>query len=170
MKLNSVTIRDSAKNRFFVEAPYNPMFHSKIRKLGGQCVDPLTQRSWNIGKGQEDEVRRLCNAYFGTDTEDYNATTIRVDAYLAWSVDKIGERNVLYFAGRKILERRTHDKSIILGHGVSIHSGVLPKTGGTINKPSLGLTPDSNVELQISDVPIFSTDINALIVEVLDID
>jgi len=105
-------------------------------------------------------------ALFGTDQEEYEAVTIRFDAYLAWQQSRLSSGATLNFAGRDILVRTRHDSPIVMLEGVTLLSGNLTNMGGTLVDPSLALTPGTIIEMH--DVPVCHTDVTTSIVEVIE--
>lgn len=154
--LSSVIIEKWEKGKLYVETPQSRLFSPRIRSLGGAPVTELWApygRSWFVGTQYETEIRRLAKAIFGTDQQEYKPVTVTVDAYTVWQYDLQGSQRVLSFAGRDAITRPRNYVPIRLEAGIRIRQGEFPAIGGAIGNPNLGLASDSNIIIEIVDVP-----------------
>jgi hypothetical protein len=148
-------VRPSAVNitttsgRLNAETPYHPTFNYHVKLLGARW----TGKGWQLDPSNEQRLRELALRVFGTDSPHYDGFTIQIDANQAWRADPIKEDSVLYFAGRRILNRHARDLPIALGAGVSLVSGDLPASGGSVKYPSLALEEKDGVVVEVLDVP-----------------
>lgn len=156
MKPNAVQIETTRKG-LSVTADYNPKFVSQARALGGKW-DSLNS-AWMFDTRTEDRVRSVLKTIYGTDQEEYEGVTVRLDAYQWWQEDGTGDNATCYFAGRKIMSRRGRDSRILLGDGVVLTDGALPRSGGSVRYPSLGLDSGGGVFLEVYDVPASHSDL-----------
>lgn len=162
MKPNAVTITTSG-DKIHITTPYNAMFTERAKHLGGRW----NGTAWVFNAGTEPTVREFVLGCFGTDQPDYTSVTVRIDANKAWRQDPTGGESALYFAGRKVLDRRQRDAAIRLDDGVAVISGTLPISGGSMRYPSLALTAKDAVILEIYDVPVRHADLSNDYVEAI---
>lgn len=162
MKPNAVTITTDG-DKVQVTTPYNPTFTCRAKQLGGHW----NGIGWIFNAKTRASVRETVLDMFGTDRADYPSVTVRIDADKAWQKDPTGGEVALYFAGRKVLDRRQRDAAIRLGDGVAVIAGTLPRRGGTMKYPSLALNTKDGVILELYDVPAGHADLDNDYVEIV---
>lgn len=154
--ISSVIITSWGKGKLYVETPRSSIFSHKISDLRLQPVNELWAPhgcSWFAGEKHEDELRRIAVAVFGTDQPRYEPVTVQFDAYKIWTSDLQGSRNILSFAGRDVITRPRNHVPVRCEAGITIMDGQFPPIGGSIGLPTLGLTPDMNITIEMVDVP-----------------
>lgn len=154
--LSSVIITDWGKGKLYVEVPQSSIFSFKIRGFGPEPINELwapSGRAWIVSSRYEAELRRIATAVFGTDQPRYEPVTVQFQAYPIWISDLQGTRNILSFAGRDAITRPRNHVPVRPEAGVTILGGEFPPTGGTIGCPALGITPESNITIEMVDVP-----------------
>ncbi|MBF6333586.1 hypothetical protein [Nocardia transvalensis] len=145
--MNTVTVTtDSGKTT--VQAPYHPNWPSKARALGGEW----SGSAWVFDSRDEDRVRQLARAVYGTDgtTDPAGTVTVRIEV-----LDVRGERGgkpaTLWQFGHKIATRFGRDEEPRLGNGVVLVTGGFKRSAGSHNYIELGPLPNTYVEVR--DVP-----------------
>lgn len=132
-------------DKLMVQSPYNPDFPGDARNLGGKWSK--TAKVWTFDARDEERVRSLVRAHYGTDgSEPVTLVSLRVKAdALSW-----GEAE-LWVAGRQIARRIGRDESVRLGDGCVIIEGGFPGSGGSRKSPRLAAEDGTIIEIR--DVP-----------------
>lgn len=129
-----------------VTAPnYHPDFVAAARRLRGRFVDG----KWRFDHRDEERVRMACILTWGACEGDpgiaFATVRLRIRSH--------GERE-LYFAGRKVAERRARDEEVRLGPSCAITSGHFSSSGGSTKYPAIGSAAGSEpVVIEVRDVP-----------------
>lgn len=152
-----------ANNRLYVGTPYNPAWILGCKMLGGRWDRGTI--SWIFDSRDEERVRSLCKKIFGTDGTDSKVVTVRINAHQWWRAS--GKGSKIWFAGREIAGRMSRDSEVYLGEGVILIEGSFPSRGGSMRYPSVD--PDSNIILEVRDVPAGHTDIQVGGVEIVEV-
>ena len=131
------------------ESPYHPDFPVGARKLGGKW-NP-TSKAWYFDLRDEERVRTLCTAVYGTDgtvADAEDLVTVRPTlGGTYWSFD-----HELWAFGRRLAVRRERDYAVSLGDGVIVVEGDFMESGGSRKNPRITLAT-ATVVLEIRDVP-----------------
>lgn len=141
--MDDVTI--TIANRVQLVCPYDPDFPAKAAALGGY----FRGGTWFFDLRDEQRVRDLVKAVYGTDGSDVDqpTVTVRVDAYALIGTRSCAE---LRLAGRSLVSRRARDSRVQLGTGVIVAEGSFPSSGGSVKSPSL--FPKAGTVLEVRDL------------------
>lgn len=140
MSVKIQAVPNSAPAQIAVYSPYHPTFIQKARKLNGKWKSP----HWIFDARDEQRVRDVCIAVYGTDGAPVETTTVQM------RVDNVRD-DQLYAYGRCVLSRPARDSRVKLGDGVIILEGHFSSSCGSRNNPQIG---GDNVLLEIRDVPL----------------
>lgn len=132
--------------KLIVKAPFHPEMSPKARDLGGKWDSK--QSVWTFDPRDEQAVREMLIALFGTDGSPVATTTVLHEV-----TTKEAAEPQLWLCGRKVAERVTRDSKVRLGQGVrySDPEKMFPERGGSAKYPALEGT---GVVLEIRDVPV----------------
>lgn len=142
--MNNVKL-ETVNGKIFVTSPYNPVFPSKAKALGGRW-DP-SHEAWVFDIRDEECVRALCVKVYGTD-----GSGSPVDLVTVRHTITSGESGPasLFLYGREIAWRRSRDAEVQLGDKVILIEGRFPGHGGSSKYPSL---EGQGTILEVRDVP-----------------
>lgn len=164
---NKVSVEKTDKG-IVVSTPYHPQFPAKARAIGGKW-DAL-RLTWTFDLRDEERVRALCVAVYGTDGATVELVTLRYRV-----TPENDSARSLYVAGREVAHRGDRDAAVRLGEGVVLIEGSFPGSGGSRNNPLIIATGNSSRPLlEIRDVPrtlaeqVVADNENAQIVEERD--
>ena len=141
----SITSKDG---RLAVEAPYHPDFIAQARALGGRWDrdwDRDSQR-WNFDAREEEPVRGLCRAVYGTDGTQTDLVEVRA----RFPGGLTAERAPIYLLGREAVSATGRDSGARLGEGVVLEEGSAG-SGGSVKYWQTRLS--KGAVLRLHDVP-----------------
>ena len=124
---------------------YHPDFVAAAKRLNGRFVDG----KWRFDHRDEERVRFACAQVWGAceGDADLRLATVRL------RVRSSSERE-LYFAGRKVAERRARDEEVRLGPSCAIVSGRFASSGGSVKNPRIGEAAGPEpVVIEVRDLP-----------------
>jgi hypothetical protein len=117
----SIDISENIK----VSAPYNTLFVSKAKKIGGKWNKP----HWEFDIRDEDRVRALCMEIYGSDGLQSNLCTIRV----LYDSSDVASQGPIEFHGRTVAAATSHNSGVKLGDGVVVITGGFTSNGSIKN-------------------------------------
>lgn len=128
------------------KTPFNPDFPARAKRIGGRWDS--VAKAWLFDARDEDKVRKLCVALFGTDGSPETAAdvlTVRAPAKVCdW------QQTSLWLCGRKVASVLGRDSGARLGDGVVLLAGKF-SSGGSMKHPRIERSEDAVIELR--DVP-----------------
>lgn len=136
--------------RLLITTPYNAEFVAELKEIGGTWKGD--KRAWSVDARDEERVRALMRAHFGTDGSPEDAAvlvTVRIP--LAYYELAYHDGAKAEFAGRVIANRPGRDDPVRLGKGVVLVAGELPRSGGSTKYPEINAGPD--VWVEVRDLP-----------------
>lgn len=143
--MSSVRVTPSPTGeRLFVKTPYSPAFRAALREM--EAVWDGSR--WSVHIRDEARLRDLLRGHFGTDGSLEEATDL-VTVRTPLHYHETEERAV--FGGRVIAQRRSRDATVRLHSGVTLVSGQLPASGGSICYPRIAAPAEATIEIR--DIP-----------------
>ncbi len=130
-----------------LRGPDHPLLAERASAIGGRTKG----REWAFPSAKEDQVRKLARELWGTDGNDRQDTTLRLDLSL-YGEGPMGRQGEAWLAGRLIARRRSFDAPVELGEGVRLVTGSFATWGGSPGRPALGARYGTVVD--ISSVPL----------------
>lgn len=135
----------------YLASPYNAGLPAEAKKIGGRWDG--TSRRWRFDARDEERVRDLARAVFGTDGRATGQTvTVRVNAsrYEERGFTPEGRRARVVVAGRTVASREGRDEPVLLAAGVVLVQGTFPAGAGSTKYPEID---GAGVILEIRDLP-----------------
>lgn len=129
--------------KLYLSSPYHPNLPAQARQIGGKFH--RASSSWVFDPRDEQRVRELAHAIYGTDGTATQFVTIRVH------LDKYRNGPGLWVCGRELATRQGRDTPVRLGDGVIIVEGGFDGRGGSVKNPRLD--PKDGTVLEVRDVP-----------------
>lgn len=126
--ISDVTIKKVSGDELVVACPYSDDFRVRARQIGGNYKRP--RRLWVFDPRDEERVRDLTLDVYGTDGRESDPVDVRLTLR-----GRTGD--VVFFAGRKVAERRGRDWAVKLGQGVVLIDGKFPRRGGSAKYPAI---------------------------------
>jgi hypothetical protein len=149
--LSDIRITPSATGkRLLIFTPFNADYVVDIKEIGGRW--DTAKRAWSVDARDEERVRDLVRAYFGTDGSPEDTVvlvTVRIPLRRYELPYHSGAK--AQFAGRIIAERSSRDAPVKLSDGVVLVAGELPRSGGSMKYPEIDAGTDVLVEVR--DLP-----------------
>lgn len=143
--MSTVTVT-TANGKVVVSSPFHREFPPRARAIGGDFARDGS-KTWIFDTRDETRVRELLTEFFGTDgSPDADLVTVHVN------LAHHGRHQEIWFAGRKIAERRNRDEPVRLGEGVVIVESEFPSSGGSVAYPTLGAKGNAAAYLQTMPV------------------
>lgn len=134
------------RERTRVASPYHPDFPAKARALGGKWIG--TDREWSFDPRDEERVRALCKATYGSDGSEDNSNLVSVQVEMdAISADHYSD---LFLFGRQVLRIMGRDSRPRLGEQCIVIDGGI-HGGGSRKNPKWSC--DSGTVIEIRDLP-----------------
>lgn len=135
-------------SRVTLDSPYHPDLPAQAKRLGGRFDGG--SRTWTFDSRDEQRVRDLALAIYGSDGNPVDLVTVRM---VISSENAHRGYQARWFAGREIVARRSRDEAVRLGEGVVIVEGAFRPSAGSVKNPALFRDDDPAVIVEVRDVP-----------------
>ena len=128
-----------------VGSPFHPAFVNRAKELGGKWDS--TAKVWTFDARDEDDVRALCRAVYGTDG---SPDTKLVDLRITFKSGARAGQRAVYVCGREIARAWGRDSGAKLGEGVKLVEGRITSGGSSKNWATV---VDAGSVFIVRDVP-----------------
>ena len=128
-----------------VASPFHPAFVNRAKELGGKWDS--TAKVWTFDARDEDDVRALCRAVYGTDG---SPDTKLVDLRITFKSGARAGQRAVYVCGREIARAWGRDSGAKLGEGVKLVEGRITSGGSSKNWATV---VDAGSVFIVRDVP-----------------